>query len=475
MRDRNALNAGNAGNAGPARPVPLSAVRGSVWPALPSTTGANALALLYQLEHSQWWAPETLQTWQFRQLNELLDHAIRTVPYYRAHLKAAGFEPGRAITPGDWSRVPILTRERLQAAGGDLHSTALPKGHGPTSVVSSSGSTGRPIRSLGTRVGQRFWDAFTLRDHIWQRRDLTGKLASIRAFATGAATYPRGLRRRDWGGAVAAAYGTGPAVGLSVVSTVEEQAEWLVRQNPDYLLTFPSALRALAYHCRDRGIAPPRLRQARTISEVLTPDIRAVVRQAWGVDIADSYSANEVGYIALQCPDHETLHVQSECVFLEVLRSDGRPCGPGETGRAVATPLHNFAMPLIRYELGDYAEVGAPCPCGRGMPVIARVLGRVRNMLRLPDGREVWPLIGEPGYVEIPAIRQYQIVQSSLQRLDMKLVCDRPLSGAEEAKLRDIILNRLGHPFEIAFSYHDEIPRGPGGKFEDFKCDIEAP
>ncbi len=231
-------------------------------------------------------------------------------------------------------------------------------------------------------------------------------------------------------------------------------------------------MRALARHCQDNGIELPRLRQARTVSEVLTPETRLACRAAFGVAVVDAYSANEVGYIALQCPMHEHYHVQSEGVLIEILKDDGSPCAAGETGRVVATGLHNFAMPLIRYELGDWAEAGGPCPCGRGLPVINRVLGRVRNMLRLPDGGQVWPLIGEPGYVRIPAIRQYQIVQTSLQELEVRLVTQRPLSDEEQATLREMILNRLGHPFDIVLSYHDDIPRSAGGKFEDFKSEI---
>ncbi len=449
-----------------------SGVSGIAWPAPPGNDAAGLLSIMYQLQRSQWWRPEDLRAWQFRQTSLVLEHARKTVPYYRTRLDAAGFAPGKAVTPETWAQLPILTRDEVQSAGTALHSRTLPPGHGPVAKISSSGSTGRPIETLATRVRQRFWDAFSLRDHLWHRRDFAGTLASIRAFPTGTAVPPRGARGRDWGGAAAQVYATGRSAGLSLVSTTAQQAEWLARVNPDYLLTFPTALRALAEHCRVRGIALPRLRQARTISEVLTPKTRIAVRAAWGVEIADAYSANEVGYMALQCPEHEVLHVQSEGVVLEILREDGQACEAGEVGRVVVTPLHNFAMPLIRYELGDYAEAGGPCPCGRGLPVIARVLGRVRNMLRLPDGREVWPLIGEPSYSAIPAIRQYQMVQTSFQDLEMKLVVRHPLTPEDEAKLRNVILTRLGHRFEIAFSYHDEIPRGPGGKFEDFRCEI---
>ena len=81
------------------------------------------------------------------------------------------------------------------------------------------------------------------------------------------------------------------------------------------------------------------------------------------------YSCEEAGYIALQCPQAEHYHCQSESVLVEVLDDEGRPCTPGQVGKVVLTALHNFAMPLIRYENQDYAEVGPPCACGRGLPV----------------------------------------------------------------------------------------------------------
>ena len=95
----------------------------------------------------------------------------------------------------------------------------------------------------------------------------------------------------------------------------------------------------------------------------------------------------------------------AESVLVEILNDDGTPCAPGEIGRVVVTALQNFATPLIRYEVGDYAEASAPCPCGRGLPVIRRIMGRVRNLLVLPDGKKIWPAFGSRGLTEIAPIR----------------------------------------------------------------------
>ena len=93
--------------------------------------------------------------------------------------------------------------------------------------------------------------------------------------------------------------------------------------------------------------------------------------------VVDIYSCTEAGYLAFSCPEQGNLHVQAESVIVEVLDRAGKPCAPGEEGEVVVTPLLNFAMPLIRYAVGDRAVVGEPCACGRGLPTL-KTVGRSR-------------------------------------------------------------------------------------------------
>jgi phenylacetate-CoA ligase len=182
-----------------------------------------------------------------------------------------------------------------------------------------------------------------------------------------------------------------------------------------------------------------------------------------------------VGTIALQCPVSGLLHVQAESLIVEVLDAAGRACKEGEIGRVVATDLHNFATPLIRYELGDYAEVGPACPCGRGLPTLKRVLGRARNMVVLPDGTRHWPLVGFHSFREVGQILQFQLIQHDLERIEMRLVTDGKLAASSEQRLAEIVQNALGHPFRIELCYVEgELERSPGGKFEEFISRVEA-
>jgi phenylacetate-CoA ligase len=447
-----------------------SAVPGVEWPALPGGAPAVLLSLLWQLERSQWLPPAEIERLQFRQLEALLAHAWQTVPFYRERLKQAGYAPGRPLTAALWRAIPVLTRAEVQAAGKALHSSAPPREHGSPNTVRSSGSTGRPIEAAVSGFAGVVFNALTLRDHAWHGRDLKGRLGGIRIFKGRAAAPPDGGAQPDWGGLIAKVFETGPSFGLSIAATLDQQAAWLARVDPHYLHLFPSVLRELL----DRAAAPrPRsLRQVTTLAEPLDASLRELCRSRWGVPVVDLYSAQETGYLALQCPSHEHYHVQAESVYFEALAGDGRACAPGETGRAVATPLLNFTMPLIRYDVGDFVEAGAPCGCGRGLPVLSRIVGRVRNMITLASGERFWPAMGVGDFGEVLPVAQVQVVQKTLAHLEVRIVVPRRATPAEEARLREIVLAKVGHPFDISFAYPERIERGPGGKYEEFRSEL---
>ena len=454
--------------------MPTSIVEGIVWPALPGQKGRALLSLLYQLEQTQWWPPDELAAWQFRQLRALVDHARETVPFYRDRLQASGLRSGKRFEAEHWRRLPVLTRADVQGAGPGLLSTQPPAAHGTRSEIFTSGSTGRPIRAVRTEMSLLFWSAFTLRDHLWHRRHLMGKLAAIRHSGEGQDPYPNGTRARFWGSS-RRAFDTGPSVSLNINCTVEQQVEWLVRENPHYLLTHPTNVVRLANHCIRKGIRIPNLREVQTLAEILRPDVRDACRQAWDVPVSDMYSGREVGYMALQCPDHEHYHVLSEGALVEVVDEDGEPCAPGRVGRVIVTPLHNFAMPLLRYDVGDYAEVGPACACGRGLPVLARILGREQNMLTLPSGEKRWTLLSSDNireFLAIAPISQYQFVQKTAKTMEIRLVAERRLRKAEENSIKIWAHEKFGHPFRMQLRYPEDLARQPSGKFQDFVSEV---
>jgi phenylacetate-CoA ligase len=215
----------------------------------------------------------------------------------------------------------------------------------------------------------------------------------------------------------------------------------------------------------------PFLRAIRPMGEVVSGEQRGLYDAAWHAPVIDGYSAVETGIIALQCPQHPHMHVQAEAVLLELLREDGSACAPGEIGKIVVTRLHNYAQPMLRYEIGDYAECGGACPCGRTLPVLARIIGKSIDRFVLPSGERRFKSSGF-NRLRHPAIVQMKLVQTSRSRIELRLVLRRPLTAEEEEDLRATFLRSLDYPFEIAIVPVDEIPRDPSGKFRTIQSEV---
>ena len=308
-----------------------------------------------------------------------------------------------------------------------------------------------------------------MRGHSWFGRDFSGSLAVIRADSPLQDDEARG-RELGWGLPVNLLYESGPGFSLPINTPVAEQLAWLVCRNPEYLLTYPTNLAALLELVEAGEVRLNALREVRTVGETVSASLRQRCRQLLGVPIVDGYSSQEVGVIALECPESGLYHMQSESLIVELLDESGRACEVGAEGRVVVTDLHNFATPLIRYDLADRAVLGPPCSCGRGLPTLSRVLGRERNLITLADGARHWPLVGLHQYRDVGGIRQYQIVQRTLAELEVRLVVEGgKLDAAREAHFSRILIAALGQQFRLAFRYFEaEIPRGANGKYEEF-------
>ncbi len=435
-------------------------------------------SILAQLNNAQWWPAEVLRRHQHGLLAQLVRHAQATVAWYAGRLDVGSLFTDNAFDADAWRSVPFLTRTDIQQSGSDLHSTQVPPEHGRITRQWTGGSTGTPVVVLTTELALRFWIANTLRKHAWQGTDLSQKLAVIRYRTDNAADPPDGEGLSTWGTATVGRVATGPCVVLNVKSTTSEQAVWLVREQPAYLQTYPSVAHALARHFQESGLSLANLRQVLTYGEVLESPVRAACRDAWGADVVDAYSANEVGHIAVQCAADRPYHVQAEHLLVEVLDDEGNSCQPGHTGRVVVTDLFNYAMPLVRYDIGDYAEVGEVCSCGINLPTLCSVVGRQRNMFVLPSGDTIWPALRVDPLdalgPELP-IRQFQVAQVSRTQLEARLVSERPLAEAEQGAIRKMLAEATSDEFDVRFVYVDEIPRSPTGKFEDFRCELRRP
>jgi phenylacetate-CoA ligase len=177
------------------------------------------------------------------------------------------------------------------------------------------------------------------------------------------------------------------------------------------------------------------------------------------------YGSHEFKLIAWECRETGGLHVSDDSVVLEVLR-DGRPAAPGETGEVVATALHSFAMPFLRYRLADVVTRGATaCPCGAPFSTIAAIRGRMLDYFPLPDGRLIHPYELVLPLVRHPWVRQYQLLQERPDRVVLQVVAAPHPSPAELAEAERDARERLGPGVELVLALVSEIALQPNGKF----------
>jgi len=453
-------------------PVP-SSIPGIIWPVVPTPKAAQLLSQLYYFSVSEKFSPSQLMDLQFPQMLELVNFARNTVPYYRnryTHLPAIN----HANQLRDlWSDIPLLTRQDLQQAKDNIFTQSPITSHEPSEIMTSTGSTGMPVTVKGNVATQFFWNALTVRDHLWHKNDFSKSYAVIRFTENPAAQPPHGAVFENWGPATYRVVPTGKSHHLTIC-TAEEEVKWLREINPHYLNCNPSTLREITQYFAAHGGIPSNLSMIHTNSEIVEPDLRKLVKDVLNIPLIDTYSTKELGYIALQCPEHEHYHIQSENVFVEIVNDQGKLCDIGEPGQVVVTSLHNFASPLIRYFVGDYATLGEPCACGRGLPVIKRVLGRQRNVLKMPDGRRIWPSFASNGIrlMDMFAGAQFQVIQKTLTEIHINLAHISPFTAEQEDKLRAQLQFVFDYPFNFIFNYLEKIERGPGGKYEDFKCEV---
>ena len=442
-----------------------SNVAGISWPVITRDALAGFAALLGVIDRTQWMKRRDIVTRQYAQLGALATHLAAHSNQFQGRLERAGLKPADLASEEGLRRLPLLRRRDLQIPPEELFCRSIPKSHMPLGESRTSGSTGEPVAIRHTSISQLVWRALNVRSQIVQGTDFTKRCSTIRPQIN---EYEI---KKDRGAPLNQLFETGPVQFIPMTTDIKQQVAWLAEFQPDNLIVYPTNLDGICRHARQHKTRIEGLSRIFTIGETLSPRLREEAQEVLGATVLDKYSSQEAGLIATECPTSGLYHIQSEGLIVEVVKEDGSPCRTGDVGRVVITDLHNFATPLVRYAIGDFAEVGGACTCGRGLPTLKKILGRERNLVLKPDGTRNWPLVGFHQFRDIAPIQQYQFVQHSLERIEVKLVSEKPLTAGQETKLSSVMRKALGFDFKLDFTYFDdEIPRSRGGKFEEFLC-----
>jgi phenylacetate-CoA ligase len=434
------------------------------WPPLRLGLAAEIAAIHAEFEESQWLVGEALEIRQMAQFRQMLAFASTHSPVCARQLELSGLGVEAFTSLEALHRLPVLTRQDLQRSGSGFFCKGVPADQGKVFETQSSGSTGEPVRVKKTGINQLFWYGYLLRNHSWHRLPFAARYSVIRQSAE---RYQENL---NWGAPYELLFRTGPIQAIPISTPLTEQIGLLRKFQPEMLLIYPTNLRAMLEIWRRDGSGLTNLQFIRCIGETLPDDLRrAVAEFDRGIYMVDTYSSEECGTITLQCPDAGGHHVMSESLIVEILDESGNACEPGQTGRIVITDLQNLASPIVRYDTGDYAQLGGQCACGRGLRRLEKVLGRRRNLVVRPNGDRHYPLVGFQQFDAIAPIRQFQMVQETLQRVTVRFVTEQPLTPEQKSALADVVQDALAYPFELEIiDQREYFPRQAGGKFEEF-------
>jgi len=429
--------------------------RWPTWQLLERARGRQAGRYYAELLRSQYLTPAQHAAAAQERLAALLEHASQHVPYYRA--LGCGTDLGKC---------PVLTRQGLLRNRQALLSE---RPHGALMTKYTSGTTGERVEATRDWRTQEMSDACIWRGDGWGAAlapsDRQLHLRYDPRHLPMPATLPGSLARFYYN-----RYALSGFV-INAESVREVQAA-LHRLRPKMLCTYPSTMVAYVRFARELKFKPPPLEKVVLISEQLEERDAAEFRDYFNCTVASRYGANELGAIADQC-EHGAMHLHGEHIYMEVLTTSGAITSCG-AGTVLCTTLSNHAMPLIRYEISDWAELGSgPCPCGRGLPLLVKLVGRAGQYVYGRDGRWIIshaflePLYDKP-------VEGVRLIQDEPGRIRVLLQRSR-LTEADFAEVRRRYDETHEGTLDVDFVLLDELPPTPSGKRCYAQCTLPRP
>lgn len=418
----------------------------------------KTLRYVDEYEQSQWLPPEQLAELQWRRLKNLLEHCHREVPYYRRQWDGLGIGPGDIRTLEDYARLPMLTKADIRAHFEDLKAESW---RDRLLTKRTGGSTGEPLHFGYTRESYERRVAVMWRGYGWVGSRMGRRTLYLWGGAVGTPGRAQLLKDALYGAAFARR--TLNSFGMTEAN-MAAYADAIDRYRPEIIVSYVGPLVRLSEWLIASGRRPHRPHAIIGAAEALHEFQRQVVEHAFGAPVYNTYGCREFMLIASECERRDGLHVNADHLVVEL--SPMTPDSPGgEPGRVVVTDLFNYGMPFLRYANGDMAVASSgQCSCGRGLPMLARVEGRVLDAIRTPDGHllpgEFFPHMLK----DVPGLVRFQLVQKTIEKLDLAIVTSPEFDDEGMRYIRREVAKVLGDSVELYCHRVDDIPLTPGGK-----------
>ena len=413
-----------------------------------------------EFRRNEYLSQPDIEDYQTTRLKELVSHAYDTVPYYRESFDKIKLSPRDIKSLDDINKIPILKKDHIKANFSKLISTSVNKKklkHGHT-----SGTTGTPLNlryDIQTCVVHHVAD---WRQKAWAGLNRGEPYASIqgRVICPINQTEPPFWRKNH----------INNQLFLSSFHLKKENIpfyfEKLSKDNIKFIEGYPSTVYTLASYLNSTG-QTFKIKAVLTSSETLFDFQREAVEKAFCCRVFDFYGMAERAVYASECDHHEGHHLNSDYGITQFVNEKGEPVPPGSMGRIVATSLHNFGFPLIRYQTNDSCSLkNRMCSCGRCFPLMEDVATKDEAIVTLPDGRWVSPSVLTHPFKPMENIIESQIIQEDLHNIRIKIVKNNTYGKKDEKLLLDAFQLRIGQNVNFKIEYVNEIARTKNGKFK---------
>jgi phenylacetate-CoA ligase len=414
------------------------------------------------LRKTQFMPPDALVTYQRGLMERLVRHARAHVPFYRDdHRLDRLFRPDDTIDWHRWSELEPITRTDVQNDHERLRSEFLGPEHGRVWILSTSGSTGEPVRIAHSELSARVaWTATLLRDFERHGIDPTRRLVQLNPFTPGEFGISGTREHPTWLPDLVHLDLGGERFDLSDTRPADELIEAIVALRPAYLHVQPTALELLVAHDSRRMLSRLGIAAVICYGEHLSEPTKLAAERHFDCRLIDLYGSNECGFIASSCPQCGNYHVHAEAKFVEIVDEDGQRCPADDVGRIIVTPLYNYAMPLIRYEHADEARVAPDGACAITLPVLGEILGKKREPFVFAGNHAIRPTIPAEAVVAHLGARMFQVAQVATDRCEFRIVPGTLDPAAMQFGAMTALLRRMWWTgLKIDYRVVDQIPR----------------
>ncbi len=408
----------------------------------------------------EWFSKEQWQDYQNAKLRTLLDLALTRVPHYQSSWRGIlRLDQVRRFTVADLPALPVLEKAAVRDNAEEFLLDGKPtRRH---TINHTSGSSGTPIKT--------YWLPVEMQRSLAMREARSCRFAGVSYFLPRATFSGRMVEPNEESEGPFHRYNRfEKQVYFSAFhlrpETVERYLDGFRQHHPIWMTGYTNSIYQLARMALDQKLSIPTLKAVITTSEPLTNEMRAVIEEAFQTRVFEEYGTVENLFFVCE-NEHRQKLINPDCGILEVVDVDAKPVHVGMPGEVLATGFIRPGQPMVRYRIGDEAVLSdEPAKCGRSMPVLAEVTGRLEDTVYGPDGRRMVRFHGI--FVGQPNIREGQVIQERLDFLRILVVPKSGYTHDDEKTIVSRVHERLGRNTTVCVEAVDSIPRTRSGKFK---------